>query len=312
MIKAYRDKILAFFNKGHERTVLTKKNIAVSFVIKGITILISTIMIPLTINYANPERNGLWVVLYSMVVWLNLFDIGFGNGMKNRLAEAKAAGNNELCRKYISSTYVIMGLICTCIFVVFCFINPNLNWSSILKNDITAYDAEIAGLIWIFMASFCLTFVLNLVKFVVIADQRPAIAAFIDMLGQLLTFAGIFILSKTTSPSLIYLGLVSGFAPVIVYLIANIYLFTTRYKMWRPSFRFVNFRLAGNMMNLGIKFFITTCAAFMTTQTLNFLIQRFVNSAEVTTFNTAQRLFSILFNVMGIIILPYWSAFTDA
>jgi O-antigen/teichoic acid export membrane protein len=66
------------------------------------------------------------------------------------------------------------------------------------------------------------------------------------------------------------------------------------------------------MMNLGVKFFITTCAAFMTSQTLNFLIQRMVNSVEVTNFNTAQRLFSIFFNVAGIIILPYWSAFTDA
>jgi hypothetical protein len=54
---------------------------------------------------AYPERNGLWLTLYSMVVWLGLFDIGFGNGMRNRLAEAKAAGDNELCRKYISSTY---------------------------------------------------------------------------------------------------------------------------------------------------------------------------------------------------------------
>jgi O-antigen/teichoic acid export membrane protein len=187
-----------------------------------------------------------------------------------------------------------------------------LDWPSILNNTTPAYDAEISGLVWIFMISFCMTFVLNLIKPIAAADQRPAIASFIDMLGQLLTLGGIFILAKTTSPSLIYLGLVSGFAPVVVYLVANIHLFSTRYRMWKPSFRFVNFRLAGNMMNLGIKFFIASIAVVMVNQTLSFLILRTSDSVEVTNYNTSFRLFSIAFNTMGIILIPYWSSFTDA
>jgi len=312
MFKTIRDKILTFLNKGNERTVLTKKNIAASFIIKGITIIISTIMVPLTINYANPERNGLWLTLYSMIMWLNLFDIGFGLGMRNRVAEAKAVGNNDLCRKYISSTYAIITLICIAIFALFCLINPHLDWTSILKNENPEYNTEITGFVWICVIAFFFTFILNLIKSVVAADQRPAIAAYLDMLGQLLTLAGIFILTKTTSPSLIYLGLVSGFAPIIVYLIANIYLFNTRYKIWRPSFRHIHFSLAGNMLNLGVKFFITSFAAFLTTQALIFIIQRVAGSVEVTNYNTAFRLFSVAFNVMGIIILPYWTSFTDA
>jgi O-antigen/teichoic acid export membrane protein len=304
--------IKTFFNKGHERTILTKKNIVASFAIKGITILISLILIPMTINYVNSERNGIWLTLYSMIVWLNLFDIGFGNGLKNKLAEAKVKGETGLAKRYISSTYAIVGLICLSIFIAFCFINPHLNWPKILGSVPAVYNREVSGLIWIAMASFCFTFVLNLLKFIVIADQRPAIGSFLDMLGQLLTLTGIFILSKTTPPSLISLGWVSGFAPVIVYIIAGFVLFNTRYKAWKPSFKCIDFKLAGNMMNLGIKFFITTCAAFMVTQTIPFLIQRITNPVEVTNYNTAFRLFAVAFNVMGIIILPYWSSFTDA
>jgi O-antigen/teichoic acid export membrane protein len=312
MIRSGKEKIRAFFNKGHERTVLTKKNIAASFAIKGITILISFILIPMTINYVNSERNGIWLTLYSMVIWLNLFDIGFGNGMKNKLAEAKAKGETALAKKYVSSTYAIVGLICLFVFILFCLINPHLDWLKILKNVPPAYNQELSGLVWIFMTAFCFSFVLNLLKSIVAADQRPAIGSFLDMLGQLLTFLGIFILSKTTPPSLISLGLVTGFAPVVVFFIASIVLFNTRYKDWKPSLKFVNFKLAGNMLNLGIKFFIATCASFMVTQTLPFLIQRMANPVEVTNYNTAFRLFSVMFNIMGIIILPYWSSFTDA
>ncbi|MDR0686787.1 MAG: MATE family efflux transporter [Dysgonamonadaceae bacterium] len=312
MICKIREKIWSYFNEGHERTVLARKNIATSLLIKGVTIITSVIMIPVTINYANPERNGLWLTLYSMVLWLTLFDIGFGNGMKNRLAEAKAAGNNLLARKYISSTYAIVCLICITVFMLFCLLNPHLDWPAILKNDIPEYNNEITGLIWIFVGAFCFTFVLNLLKFIVMADQRPAIAAFLDMIGQLLTLAGICVLAKTTEPSLIYLGFVSGFTPVVVYIIASVYLFNNRYKKWKPSFHLVDFHLCRNMMKLGVKFFITTSAAFMVLQTIPFLIQRMTSPVEVTNYNTSFRLFAVFFNIVGIIIIPYWSSFTDA
>jgi O-antigen/teichoic acid export membrane protein len=314
MIRSIRANIRRFFTKGNERTILTKKNIAASFGIKGITILISLVLIPLTLNYIGAERNGIWLTLYSMMIWLNLFDIGFGNGMKNKLAEAKAKGETLLARKYISSTYAIVTLICLSIFIVFCVVNPHLDWIKILgsQSDILPYRSEITGLVWIFMASFCFTFVLNLLKFIVAADQRPAIGSFLDMLGQVLTLIGIFILSKTTTPSLIYLGWVSAFAPVIVHVIATIILFKHRYSDWMPSFRLINFPLAGKMMNLGIQFFVATCASFMITQTLPFLILRMTNPIEVTNYNTALRLFSVAFNVASIIVLPYWSSFTDA
>ena len=314
MIRFIKEKIFHFFNEGHERTLLAKKNVVASFAIKGITILISLVLVPLTINYVNSERNGIWLTLYQMVFWLNLFDIGFGNGMKNKLAEAKALGNTELAQKYISSTYAIMSIICVFVFVLFCLINPFLNWNWVFEkiNISPAYHREVFGLIWILIVSFCFTFVFNLLKSVVTADQKPAIGSLIDMLGQIFILIGIFILSKTVTPSLISLGLVTGFVPVVVLISANIILFNTRYKIWRPTFKNVDFRLAKSMMSLGIKFFIMTSAAIVVIQTLPLLIQAITSPIEVTNYNTAFRLFSLALNIMGIIIIPYWSSFTDA
>ena len=47
-------------NKGHTRSIRAKKNIIASFFIKGISIAISLILVPLTINYINPFRYGRW------------------------------------------------------------------------------------------------------------------------------------------------------------------------------------------------------------------------------------------------------------
>ena len=314
MIRFIKDKIFNFFNVGHERTLLAKKNVAASFAIKGITVIISFTLIPLTIGYVNLERNGIWLTLYQAVFWLNLFDIGFGNGMKNKVAEAKAMGNMELVRKYISSTYAVISIICLFIFILFCIINPLVNWNWIFQklNISPVYNKEVLSLIWILIISFCFTFIFNLLKFVVTADQKPAIGNFLDMLGQLLVLIGIFILSKTVAPSLISLGLVTGFVPVIVLFVSNIILFKTQYKAWCPAFKFVDFNLAKSMLNLGLKFFILTFASFIVAQTLPILIQGMSNPIEVTNYNTAFRLFSLILNIIVIIAIPYWSSFTDA
>jgi O-antigen/teichoic acid export membrane protein len=315
MIARLQKKIRDFFTKGHERTILTKKNIAVAFGVKGVTIVISIILIPMTIGYVNPDRNGIWLTLYALIMWFCLFDIGLGKGMQNKLTEAIARGEDEAAKKYISSTYAIVGVIFTVLFLFFCLINPHLDWVKILggKNSTVAlYRDEISGLVWIAMSAFCMTFVLNLLKSVAEADRRPAIGSFLDMIGQILTFIGIFILTKTTAPSLIALGWVSCFAPVVVYIVAHIYLFNTRYRKWRPSFRSINLKISVGMINLGLKFFLVGVTALTIVQILPFLILRIGGPEEVTNFNTALRLFSFAFNMLAIIVVPYWSSFTDA
>src|SRR3954463_5475796 len=95
----------SLLNKGHQRSVKAKKNIAASFLIKGASIAISLILVPMTIHYVNASRYGIWLALSSMITWMTFFDIGFTQGLRNKFGEAKAQGNIQLARIYISTTY---------------------------------------------------------------------------------------------------------------------------------------------------------------------------------------------------------------
>ena len=313
MIRFGINKLKTFFNKGHERSILTKKNVAASFAIKGITILTTFLLTPLVINYANPERYGIWQVFYNMVLWMYLFDLGFGNGLKNKLAEAKAQNNNLIARKYISSTYAIMIVFCVGIFILFAGLNLFVDWTVVFPSEeVKQYESELNPLVWVCVSSFCLIFVLNLLKYIVSADQRPAIASFLDMIGQLSTLIILFFFSKTFDPNLFLLGLAISVPPIVVYLIASFVFFNGRYKDWKPSLKLVNFNLAKQTMSLGIKFFIASIAALAVLQTISFLILHMNNPIEVANYSAAKNLFFVLFNVLGIIILPMWASFTDA
>src|ERR1700687_5870800 len=98
---------------GHQRSVKAKKNIIASFFIKGISISISLILVPLTINYINPSRYGIWLTLSSIVGWFSFFDIGLAHGLRNKFAEAKAKGDNESAQIYVSTTYAVLAIIFT-------------------------------------------------------------------------------------------------------------------------------------------------------------------------------------------------------
>ena len=94
-----------FLKKGHIRSINVKKNIIAMFAIRGISIVISLILVPLTIDYVNPTRYGIWLTLSSIVAWVSFFDIGFTFSLRNRFTELKATNNYEKAKAYVSTIY---------------------------------------------------------------------------------------------------------------------------------------------------------------------------------------------------------------
>ena len=92
------------YRRGDERTRLAIRNSLMSLLAKCISIFCTLAIVPLTINYVNPTRYGIWMTLSGMIGWMAFFDLGFGNGFRNRFAEAKAKGDTLLARQYLSTT----------------------------------------------------------------------------------------------------------------------------------------------------------------------------------------------------------------
>jgi len=115
-----------FFTQGNERSINAKKNIVFIAMLKGFSIAISLFLVPVTIHYVNPTRYGIWLTLSSIVGWFNFFDIGLGNGLRNKFAEAVASGKTELARTYVSTTYAILIIIIAIVLFIFFCINPFL------------------------------------------------------------------------------------------------------------------------------------------------------------------------------------------
>jgi len=292
-IKSKYTFLLGLITKGHERSVKAKKNILASFIIRGLSIAISLVLVPLTINYVNPSRYGIWLTLGSILTWFSFFDIGLGNGLRNKFAEALAQGESELARIYLSTTYAVLGIIIGSVLFLFICINPFLNWAIIL-NTSHEMAGELSLLVIIVFVFFCLRFVFQLIFIVLSACQETAKASLFDFLGSLFSSAIIFILTKTTSGNLIYLGVTLSATPVLVLIVSSLWFYSRGYKKFAPSFKYVKFKYARDLMSLGINFFIIQIAVLVLFNTNNIIIAQLFGPQEVTTYNISFKLFSVI------------------
>ncbi len=307
----YLNKIKFYFESGHKRSIEAKKNIFLSFIVKIISILVNLAIVPLTINYVNTTQYGIWLTLSSIVSWFTFFDIGFGNGLRNRFAESKAKGNTIEIKKYISTTYFSISFIFISIWVIFIFCNQFIDWTKILNAPLQM-GHELSKLALIVVSFFCLQVILKIFSTILIADQKPALSALYDTIGQVLSVIIIFLLTKFTNGSLILLGSAVGFSPLLIYFLVSYISFRGKYKHYSPSFNFVNINYAKDILNLGYKFFIIQIAAIIQYQTANIIIAQNFSPIDVTAFNIVYKYFGIINMFFSILLTPFWSASTDA
>lgn len=308
------NKIWLFFGftrGGNARSNKIKRNILASFFVKGVSIIIGFLMVPLCLNYLDQTRYGIWLTMSSFLGWFSFFEIGLGAGLRNKLAESLAIKDFEKGKIYVSTTYAILSIVIIIVALIFLIANQLLDWTRILNTDQALYN-ELRILALIVFNFFFLRFILKLIGIILYADQRPALANSLGPIANLISLLIIYILTKTTNGSLIYLGTTLSITPVFVMLCASIVLFSGEYKAIAPSLRFIRFRYAKNLLNLGVKFFVIQIAGLVMYQTSNIIIAQFFGPAEVTPYNIAYKLFSTMNMAFAIIIMPFWSAFTEA
>lgn len=296
--------------KEETRSNTVYKNIILTVLTKGGSIIIGLILVPMTIDYINSEQYGIWLTISSIITWVGFFDIGLGNGLRNKLTAA--ISNNEIleAKRYISTTYATLFIISTILLLSFNLFNPYINWGRFL--NLTDYDDEIRYVLLIAFCSFCIQFIVQIINVVLNSTHQSAKVGLIYALGQLSILIILFIVRQSFPGSLRIMVWILAITPIAVSLLFTIYYFKTSLKHIAPSLSNIDFSYTKKIFNVGGHFFIIQIGALILFQTNNIIITRIQGATGVTEFNIVYKLFSILIMMFNIIMAPYWSAFTEA
>lgn len=88
------------------------KNIVLGVAYKPISMFLSYIYVPVALSFLGEEKYGVWATILSVLSWISLFDVGIGNGLRNKLAECFTNNDDEhSVKKYVSSAYIMLAII---------------------------------------------------------------------------------------------------------------------------------------------------------------------------------------------------------
>jgi len=297
--------------QGHERTIRAKKNILLSMVYKALGILIGFAYIPISITYLGEEKFAIFLVMVSMVDWFAEFDIGIGNGLRNRLGEAIADGNDEEARGYVSTAYFALGSIFSGVSIIAVGASFIIPWAEWLEVDPTL-DRQIMILAILLFGAFAINFTASMIYQIFYALQRTAVVNLFGLITKVSFLVLIIFLMYTTEESLILYGAAKTFTFAFIPLAIGVFYFRNEFKKYRPSLKLVKRGYFDNLFSLGFQFFLIKISMIIIHQTNNFLIAKFVAIEEVLVYEIAYKYLSIFLLVFVIFTNQLWSASIEA
>ena len=298
------------FRPGDQRSKNIKIHTFLNFLFRGLGMICGFLTVSTSLAYIDKSEYGVWLTLTSITVWLAYIDVGLGNGMRNKVAEAIGKGDEMLAKEYVSTTYLFFSMLLFFIFILFAIGNYFLNWNVILRTTIPA--SQLLVITFVVVLSFCLRLILSLVTTVAIALQKVYFDSLINFLISFITLVGIYALTKINNHSFQLFCITLAVIPVVILLVFNYILFKySSFAFLRPQFKSFNKQHVKGLLNVGIQFFFIQLVGIIIFSTDNILITQLFSAAAVTTFNVAYKYFSITTMVFSIVLLPYWSAFTN-
>lgn len=302
------------FNKNENSRIIIN-NIFGSFVIKGGALIVSLLTLPAYIRYFdNQSVIGVWFTVLSVLSWVLTFDLGIGNGLRNQLVPLLVNKDQLRMKKYISSAYIIIGIVVVVISLLSLIAIQFIDWNIFF--NIPSELVPIKSLritISIIFIGIMLQFFLKLITSILHALQKSALNNLLGLLSSIfiLCFVSIAKPDEILS-SLVLLAIVYVFAINIPLLLATIVVFSKSLKECRPEVRSFSIEYAKEVIKLGGLFFWVQIMYMVIVTTNEFIITWLVGPDQIVEYLIYNKLFSLVGTLFILALTPIWSAVSKA
>ncbi|WP_290746243.1 polysaccharide biosynthesis protein [Haliea sp.] len=269
----------------------------------------SFLAIPLMIGYLGQEQFGVWSTLLTVMSWVLFFDLGVGNGLRNRVAESLAKNERGEAARFIASGYTLIGLIALALWVLVTAVSFFIPWQ-VVFNTQTISDAALRATVQIGVFFIVLNFWIGLIGALLGAVQKTSVIALGQLISNVAVLGLVYVLTKTTGASISHLALVYGLSLTAANISLSLW-FYQRYPELRPR-PYLKKQHAHPLLHVGLQFFTIQLAVLVLFTTDKMLITQLFGPQYVTQYEVVSKLFGVITFVHALVAGPLWSAYTDA
>lgn len=291
------------------------QNILGAFAVKGLSLVVSLFTLPAYMRFFKDQNVlGVWYTVLSVLTWVLNFDLGVGNGLRNKLALALAVNDQERARQVISSAYFMIGGLMLVLTAAGLTLIPLADWNGFFNVEADLISGEtLAQVVRYAFIGIALQFFLRLISSILYALQKSAVNDAISLVTSvlLLTFA---LLAPAAAPAdslkLFSLGYV--FCANLPLAVATVMVFWRPLKKCRPGRRWVNVSCAKGVLSLGGMFFFCQIFYMVIANTNEFFITQYTDPTNVVEYQIYNKLFTLVGTIFMLGLTPVWSAVSRA
>ena len=293
------------------RNKIQQKNIFFGVIFKGISIVLNFIIVPILIFFLGKTEYGVWVTVFSIVNWIFTFDLGIGQGLRNKLTEALSVNDEVKASQIISTSYIFIFIFSVIILILGIVFTYLVNFQELLnyKGKESSY---LRNFILLSLFFTVINFILSLYKKLYLAVHKSFMVEFVNVFFQAL-YLGVVLtwVHLELEKSLINLIIIFGVLNLFVALIATFFFFRIQ-KNIPFSLRNFNLKEGRILFGLGGKFFIINICLLVILSTDNIIISNILGPSFVTDYFTVQKIFQFLVVIFTVILASSWSLYSEA
>lgn len=291
------------------------KNIFGSFVVKGASMVLSLFTMPAYIRFFQEKSVlGVWYTLLSVMTWVAYFDLGLGNGLRNKLPECFVKKDTKSAKKYIASTYLTVACVSILVILIGNALIGIINWNNLINISETIISKKVlAKAIKIVFIGVVLQFITKLISNVLYAIQRSAVVNFLTLCTTIVTLCLVLISpSKSVEENIIRMAWINVIATNLPYILATILIFAKKLVAYIPHISDFSLEKSKEVLGIGIMLLWLQIVFMIISNTNEILISHLASPEDVVTFQAYNKIFNTISSLFTMALVPVWSAVTKA
>jgi len=280
-------------------------------VARVIALIAGLISVPLTIHYLGGERFGLWMTITAAVSMLQFADLGIGNGLLNKIAEAIGRDDRESIRLLINTGMAVLGLIGIFLIGLFAMVNTFISWPTIFNATSADAISEAGSTTAVLIVIFALNIMLSPIVRINMGLQRGYINGIWQIIGSIIGLLALIIaLQLKVGLPILVASYMSG--PVLATVANGFLLFLHTHPWAKPSLGTIDLSIARSLIVLGFWFLLFQIVVSVNNAIPNLVISHVLSLNQVAIFAVALKLASIAVILQSAILMPLWPAYAEA
>lgn len=281
---------------------LYKLTLSSNFLRIIVGMIISFVIVPMSINYWQTERYGIWLLINSMLVYLTVSNLGL-NSAASILMNKNSNTNEKI--EILKKSVIIVLISVLLLLVFFIFLNyNNENWIQILGKIPKNLIQETQNATFIMILFFLINVPFSLITSALNGFHKVYISNIFSIIGAILSLLAIM-LNIYLKGDLANYAIIVGMSNLFINLLCLIYFYIYIYRKFRKKDEIIielkEENSYKNIFKLGIRCFVGSVASMIVLNTDNIIISNYLGVQEVTPYALTFKLYMILFNIIFVL-----------